>query len=113
MTVANERLNATRALLRFMQREGRVTPEATARLEGLASENGVTINEVLAQEGVVSEKDLAVLLAERLRLSLVNLTSFPLDLDLARTLKETLATKYDVVPLRLEGRSLEVADRKS
>ncbi|MFI5366491.1 MAG: ATPase, T2SS/T4P/T4SS family, partial [Candidatus Binatia bacterium] len=47
--------------------------------------------------------------AHTLRLPLVDLSSFPLDSEVTRAVKEGIATKYEVVPLRLEEHTVEVA----
>src|SRR5262249_55974661 len=39
----------------------------------------------------------------------VDLTSYPLDTQVARELKEQIATRYDIVPLRIDGRTIEIA----
>src|SRR5512145_3502657 len=102
MSTTTEFSSGQRALLRFLQRQGSITGEQAARLEEEALKSNLAIQELLEREGVVSEKDLAVLLASSLRLRLVDLTSYPLDPQVARTLKETVAAKYEVVPLLLE-----------
>jgi type IV pilus assembly protein PilB len=95
-------------LLRFLQRNGSITPEQVAHFEEMALQSNLAIQELLEREGVISEKDLAVLLASHLRLRLIDLTSFPLDPQVARTLKEQVAAKYEVIPVHLEEGAVEV-----
>ncbi|MFQ5668516.1 MAG: ATPase, T2SS/T4P/T4SS family [Candidatus Binatia bacterium] len=109
MSGSDNKEKADRALLRFLQRHGRVSAADTTRLQQRASQTGLSISEVLEQEGIITEKDLAALLAQTLRLPLVDLASFPLDPEATREVKEGIATKYQVVPLRLEERVIEVA----
>ena len=97
------------ALLRFLQREGKVSAEDITRLEASAQEKGRSLFEVLEAEAIIAEKDLAVLLATKLRLRLIDLTSFPFDPQMSRELKETIATRYNVVPIRVDDTSIEVA----
>lgn len=109
MTPSTDKLKGARALLRFLQRQGRITVADAHRLEQQVVKTGLTVNEVLEREDVIRERDLAVLLAETLRLPLVDLASFPLDTEVTRAVKESLALKYDVVPLRIEDRLIEIA----
>jgi type IV pilus assembly protein PilB len=90
-----------RALLRFLQREGRLAAEDLQRLEHLARQENASVQELLEREGLIGEKELAVTLADGLRLRLIDLASFPLEPQVAQTLKESIATKYEVIPLRL------------
>jgi type IV pilus assembly protein PilB len=104
-----DRLKGEQALLRFLQRQGRISAIDARRLEQITAKEGLSVNEVLEREGIISEKDLALLLAHTLRLPLVDLSSFPLDTEVTRAVKEGIATKYEVVPLRLEEHTVEVA----
>jgi len=61
--------------------------------------------------GKITEKDLATLLATVRHLRLVDLTTYPFDPQLSRELKEAVATRYDVVPVRVEGSTIEMRPR--
>ena len=106
---ANPRASGDRALLRFLARQGRLTPEDVTRVEGmLEGEEGVRLHDVLEREGIIGQKDLALMLAETLRLRIVDLTTYPLDANVTRELKETIATRYEVVPIAIDERQIEV-----
>src|SRR3954466_2387270 len=106
---SNERLAGQRALLRFLQRQNRISTTDMLRIEeALQYSAGATVHELLEREGLMSEKDLAVLLANTLRLRLIDLTSFPLDPQVARELKESIAIRYEVVPIKIENGTIEV-----
>ena len=98
-----------RSLLRFLQRQGRLTAADALRLEQVASRDDTGISEILEREGVIEERDLAALLADSLRLPLLDMTSIAVDPQLTRLVKEGLATKYQVVPVRLEDGVITVA----
>src|SRR5688572_23600555 len=103
-----DRKAGARALLRFLARQGRVTSEDVGRIEGMLSDARLSVHEVLERENVLSQKDLALLLAETLRLKIVDLTTYPLDANITRLLKEAIATRYEVVPIAVHERSIEV-----
>jgi type IV pilus assembly protein PilB len=106
---AGDKITGARALLRFLQRQGRVSAADAIRLEQLMAQGHLSVNEVLEREGVIPEKELAALLASSLRLPLIDLASFPLDSEVTRAVKEKIALKYEIVPLRLEEHVIEVA----
>ncbi len=101
--------DAQRALLRFLQREGKIGAADLAGIEAAAHEKGVTVQQVLEQTGVISEREVAALLATTLRLKPIDLTSYPFDPAMSRELKEAIATRYGIVPIRVEDRTIEIA----
>ncbi len=108
-TPASKPSEAQRSLLRFLQREGKIAAADVVRVEKEAHEKGVPIAEALELAGIISERDLAALMAATLRLRQIDLTAYPFDPGLARELKEAVATRYEIVPLRVDGRTIEVA----
>ena len=101
---------AQHALLRLLQRQERITAPDLQRIEeALQKKDSPSVFELLEREGIITEKDLAVLIATTLRLRLVDLTSYPLDAQVARELKEQIAVKYEIVPIRIDGGTIEVA----
>jgi type IV pilus assembly protein PilB len=100
---------AQRALLRFLQRHGTLPATEHGRFEELAASEPCTLPELLEREGVITERDLATLLSTTLRVPVIDLAAFPLDQQIARVLRESIATKYEVVPVALEEGTVEVA----
>jgi type IV pilus assembly protein PilB len=98
-----------RALLRFLQKKGRLETDAATRLEETARDAAVSIFEVLEREGLVRELELAELLAASLRLRLIDLESAQIDQRTLSSLKEALAVKYEVIPIRVDEQVIEIA----
>ena len=98
-----------RALLRFLQKKGRLELAAAARLEEAARASAVSIFEILEREGLVRELELAELLAASLRLRLIDLESAQIDPRTLAALKESLAVKYEVIPIRADEQTVEIA----
>ncbi|MEO6027365.1 MAG: ATPase, T2SS/T4P/T4SS family [Candidatus Binatia bacterium] len=103
-----ERAAGDRALLRFLARQGRVSAEDVTRVETLLEAEGAILHDVLEREGIIGQKDLALMLAETLRLRIVDLTTYPLDANVTRELKENIAARYEVVPISIDERTIEV-----
>jgi type IV pilus assembly protein PilB len=97
------------ALLRFLQKQGILTAEDAATVESRCRAEGVSVVEALEQQGVITDRQLAERLAPALRLRLVDLSSHVVDPVVTRLVKETLVSKYEIIPLRLEGNTLDVA----
>jgi type IV pilus assembly protein PilB len=98
-----------RALLRFLTKKGRLETDAATRLEEAARDTTVSIFEMLEREGLVRELELAELLAASLRLRLVDLESTQIDARTLGAIKEPLAVRYEVIPIRVEEQTIEVA----
>jgi type IV pilus assembly protein PilB len=101
--------NGPRALLRFLQKKGRLQLDAATRLEAAARDNAVSIFEMLEQEGLVRELELAELLAAGLRLRLIDLESAQIDQRTISAIKETVAVRYEVIPIRVDDHMIEIA----
>ena len=98
-----------RALLRFLHKHGTIAADDHVRFEQLAGADPAALPEVLEREGVITERNLATLLSTTLRMRVIDLAAFPLDQQVARCLRESIATKYEVVPVALEDGTVEVA----
>jgi len=97
------------ALLRFLQKQNVLKADDAAAVESICRAEGLSVAEALERSGVMTDRQLAELLAPALRLRLVDLASHTIDPVVTRLVKETLVTKYEIIPLRLEGNTLDVA----
>ena len=96
-------------LLHFLQRQEILTPDEATRIAHLAKETGTSLHEVLESEGTITEKDLALLLATSLGMRVIDLSSFALDAQVAREVKEELAIRYEILPIRSDAKTIDVA----
>jgi len=98
-------------LLRFLVQNELLSREAAAAAETqLAGQKGeLSVLEWLGSQGLIEEEQLATRMAERLRIPYVNLAAQVFERDTLALVREDLATKHWVVPLRQEERSLIVA----
>ena len=77
-------------------------------LEKLASENQ-RFGKICIQEGLISEEDLALALAEQFGLEFVDLSLYKVDEDLMATLPADFIHRFRIVPLGMDSESLIVA----
>jgi type IV pilus assembly protein PilB len=103
-------LDADAALLNFLVRAGLLSSDV-ARAAQAATTGGTDVSslEWLVQNNVVAEDELAQELASRLRLPYVNLAALSLDASVTNLVREELATRYKVIPLRAPDDTLVVA----
>lgn len=99
------------ALLRYLARSELISNDVALRAEAelAGQKEGVTAIDWLVRNGVVGEDDVAHLLAKTMRLPFVNLAAVALDQAVIRLLREELATRFQVVPLRIHAQTLVVA----
>lgn len=69
----------------------------------------VSFGEVLVEQGIISEKDLFLLLVRELHIPSINLAKFRMDPNLRELVPERLARQYNMVPISLMGDHMTVA----
>jgi len=98
------------ALLRFLQRRGAIDDAAATVLEPTAIAKSLRVFlEALESHAQLRERELAGLLSDALRLPLVELANLTIPRELAGILREQVATANEVVPIRIEERTIEIA----
>lgn len=90
-------------------RAGLVAPNDLFAALATARAAGRRLGEVLVEQELVSERDLARLVADQEGLEFVDLGKLDLDQTAVDLLPETTARRYQAVPLRFEGHSVIVA----
>ena len=98
--------DAATALLRFLRSQGTLSEDAVQQLSAPTRQS---IFEAFEEQGLVREQELAELLASALRLPLIDLSTFPLNRSLTTVLKAAIATKHELVPIRIDDRTIEIA----
>jgi type IV pilus assembly protein PilB len=89
--------------------EGRISPGELETALADARANRTRVGYSLVKLGIVSEQDLALVLARQHRLPAVDLERVTLDPKLLKLIPAELALKHLVLPLRRVGRTLTVA----
>ena len=99
------------ALLKFLARTGVVPPQVAQAAEKdlLTQRNGMSAIDWLTRKAGMQEEQLAHAIAERLQLPYVNLPAVALSSGVTALVKEDLASRYGVVPLRAPEGGLVVA----
>jgi len=88
---------------------GIITPAQLALATAHTERPGGQLPQVLVRFGIVSEDDLANLLAEEYRLAAIDLTSIDPSSDVLRLLPHALARRHVILPIGLASSTLSVA----
>lgn len=67
------------------------------------------LGEILVEQGIISREDLAAILSRQLGVPFANLSNFNIQPEALKLVPEALARKYKLVPLAVNGNSLDVA----
>ncbi len=93
----------------MLVREGMITREQLNHALQEQSENGTRVGYNLVKLGYVKETEMTRMLARQYRMPAVDLANFEVDPKIARLIPNEMATKYLVLPLKRDGRTLTVA----
>jgi type IV pilus assembly protein PilB len=98
-------------LVRFLAGRGLLSREATAAVNDalVSSDDKRSAIQIIVQNGLLAEEDIAQALADGLRLPIVNLATVALEPAVTALIKEELVTRYSIVPLRAKDKTLTVA----
>ena len=88
---------------------GIIAPAQLALATTHTERPGGQLPQVLVRFGVISEDDLASLLAEEYRLAVIDLTSIDPTSDVLRLVPHALARRHVILPIGLAGSTLSVA----
>lgn len=88
---------------------GLVTDADMVRARSLQAQNGDSLTRVLVEEGMVSEVDLAKMLAKHIGVEYLSLNDVTIDPAAAVLIPESLARRYAAIPIKFEDDALVVA----
>ncbi|MGH7819275.1 MAG: ATPase, T2SS/T4P/T4SS family, partial [Candidatus Binatia bacterium] len=104
-----QRIEADKALLSFLVRGKRIDTELAKDVEQLAAAEGLSVTQALAARGILGEDEIASAVAVGLKLPLLSLTTVPFDDQVTVLVKQDIAARFVVVPVRKEGEVLILA----
>jgi len=89
--------------------KGLLTQEQLTKSLADQKKAGLKLGQYLTRQGIVNEQSIIDLLSKQLKIQRYHPDSFPLDMDLVRTIPIDVAQKYQVAPLKRKGRLLTIA----
>ncbi len=75
----------------------------------LQKQKGLSLDKALIAQGLISEKDLMVLLIKELHIPSINLTKYKIDPSLQKIIPEKIARQYRIVPISRLGNTITIA----
>jgi len=100
---------ADKHLLSFLVRTKRIDVDKAAPVESWATAQDLPIIQALAARGVLSEDEIANAIADGLRLPLLNLATAPFEEQVSAYVKDEMAARCAMVPVRKDGAVLILA----
>lgn len=98
-----------KALHELLLEQGTLTPEQLQDVQAQAARSGQPLKRVLVQQGLMSEQDLAALVAVQSGVTSINLSNYLIKSEVVQLVPEALARKHVVIPVFKIGDSLTVA----
>jgi type IV pilus assembly protein PilB len=71
--------------------------------------HGASLGKLLVEKGLISEKDLMVVISRQLNIPPINLSKYKIDKSLAALIPEKIAKQYSIIPVSKLGKVLNVA----
>src|SRR5262245_25085177 len=75
----------------------------------LQKTKGISLDRALIEKGLISEKDLLVLMVKELHIPSINLTKYKIDPTLKTIITEKLARQYRIIPISKLGNTITIA----
>lgn len=86
-----------------------VSPETLKAALQKLKEKGGRLSQILVEMGVISEKELVVLLSENLGIPPVDLSRFEIDPAMGKVVSREIALHYEIVPISKIGNTVTIA----
>ena len=94
-------------LPQILTESGLVTAE---QLEKLDKRNGGTkLGQLLVEQGIITAQELAMVTGLQMNIPCVNLNTYQIEPEALRLIPESMARKYNVIPLAIANHALQVA----
>jgi type IV pilus assembly protein PilB len=89
---------------------GYITDAQLQQALAYQSENrGKRLGTVLIEQGFISERQMLEALAQRMNMTIIDLSSTPIEVEVVAKIPQQLAEKYGILALNVEGQMLSVA----
>src|SRR6266567_9598489 len=93
----------------ILVREGLISQEQLKKALAEQKVSGTRLGYTLVKLGFVEETEVTKMLARQYRMPAVDLSRFEVDPKILKLISSDIASKYTVLPLKREGRTLTIA----
>ncbi|MBW3658811.1 MAG: Flp pilus assembly complex ATPase component TadA, partial [Actinobacteria bacterium] len=98
-----------RQLGQILVDDGLITPEELAEAQEIQRQVGKSLGRVLIDKAYVTERDLVSALAQQIGMEFVDLQDFDVDASAVTRISDTIAKRYNAIPIKFEDGKLVVA----
>jgi Type II secretory pathway, ATPase PulE/Tfp pilus assembly pathway, ATPase PilB len=98
-----------RSIESLLLESGKVTPADLKMAFDRQADTGKKLEEILVEENIISEKELLQIMELYLGIRHVELEKVAIDQEVARSIPEALANKYNLIPIALDNNKVVVA----
>lgn len=98
-----------RSIESLLLESGKVTPADLKNAFDKQAASGKRLEEILVEEGIITDKELLHIMEQYLGIKHVELEKVAIDQDIARSVSEALANKYNLIPIGLDNDKIVVA----
>lgn len=95
-------------LIDILKKSGFINEEQLDKALEIQKKEGGNLGSILLHQGVIKEKELALLLSSSLNLPFFNLSRFKIDPEVVKIIPEKLAKQYHLIPVSRISKSLTV-----
>ncbi|MDP2940181.1 MAG: ATPase, T2SS/T4P/T4SS family [Candidatus Omnitrophota bacterium] len=75
----------------------------------LQKEKGISLDKILLEKGLITERELLILLAKELNIPPIDLSKYKIDPELLNLIPERIARQYHIIPISQIGSTMTVA----
>jgi len=93
----------------LLVKKGILSKEQVSKAEDEAKRSGVSIEKALERIGIITENDMARIVAESIGVAFMDLDDYLIDPEVIKFMPEAVAKKYKAIPLFKIGKALTVA----
>lgn len=98
-----------RSIESLLLESGKVTPADLKNAFDKQATNGKRLEEILVEDGIITEKELLQIMEVYLGIKHVELEKIAIDQEIAKSVSEALANKYNLIPIAMDRDKIVVA----
>jgi type IV pilus assembly protein PilB len=102
-------INQSKSLTELLLTSGNISPEKLRDAQEKAISTGVSLKKVISQMGLIGEKELVAILADKFNMTIVELSNHTIKPEVIGLVPEPLARKHCLIPVFKIANSLTVA----
>lgn len=96
-------------LVETIQRSKKISEEKLLKALEIHKARGGRLSDILVEEGLLSQKEIVVLMSDKLEIPMISLSAMKIDAEVVRLIPKKIAAHYELIPISKIGNVLTVA----